>query len=378
LSINDPYYVIYASLTLLVQRRKLGPSQTDGLIVLSLFSKKQINSLKVNGGYPAVKLQSNETILSAALRSGIPISYSCRVGGCASCRCKLVKGKVKELTDSSYVLTQEELDQGFILTCQSVPKSDVEIETPQNDATAQFTAIKYHGLVTGQQKLTRDITRLTITLDKPINYTSGQYAELKIPSLCSSVRAYSFATPCNDKQIEFFIKKVNGGELSPLINSTDLLNSAAELYGPLGDFYLRNSNAPIVCIAGGSGLAPIKALLQQAAKERINRDVVFYFGARAQQDLYCTDEILRLKKQWETNFTYIPVLSEEPEGSSWQGHRGLVTDVLMRNLNGNEHAYLCGPPLMIDVATEVLKKYDISSSHIHFDKFVSKADIVAT
>lgn len=128
LSINDPQYVILTSLNKWRNQRTLAASQIEGLSVFSLFSEKPTYKLKLNNDYPIVKFQPKETILAAALRSGIPFSNSCRVGACAICKCKLIKGKVKQLTDSSYVLNQEELDQGYILACQSVPISDVEIE----------------------------------------------------------------------------------------------------------------------------------------------------------------------------------------------------------------------------------------------------------
>jgi NAD(P)H-flavin reductase/ferredoxin len=345
--------------------------------VFSLFSNKARYVLNLNNGQHRVNLEGKETILTAALRAGIPMANSCRVGGCATCKCKLISGKVKQLTESSYVLSEEELDQGYILACQSVAKSDVAIEAILDDATTKFESKKLTGLITAQDKLTHDITRLKISLNEAIDYAAGQYAEISIPGLSTAIRAYSFASPATGGEVEFFIREVEGGELSPLINSRNLLNTPLELHGPFGDFYLREADAPFVCIAGGSGLAPIKALLQQALKDGVKRDVVFYFGARSQKDLYCSDEILKLKSQWQGAFTYVPVLSEEPQDSSWQGQRGLVTDALNESLTGMEHAYLCGPPLMIDAAIEVLKKHSVPSSHIHFDKFISKAELAA-
>lgn len=345
--------------------------------MFSLFSKRSTPMLRLNHSQHVVTLKPKETILLAALRSGIRFPHNCRVGGCASCKCKLVTGKVKELTESAYVLSEDELVQGYILACQSVPKTDIEIEVVLNDAVAKYVPKQIDGLITEQDKLTNDITRLKISLSEPIEYLSGQYAELSIPALCSAVRAYSFAAPANKNQVEFYIRDVYGGELSPLVNSQDLINTKVAINGPFGDFYLRDADVPLVCMACGSGLAPIKALLQQALNDSVNRDVVFYMGARTQQDLYCTDDLLTLANQWQGVFTYIPVLSQEPEDSSWQGQRGLVTDALSQRLTGEEHAYLCGPPLMIDAAIEVLNRHGVKPSHIYFDKFTSKADFIA-
>jgi NAD(P)H-flavin reductase/ferredoxin len=348
----------------------------DGTM-FSLFQKKPLSTLKVNDSQQIISLERKETILTAALRSGIAIPNSCRVGGCASCKCKLIKGSVKELTESSYVLSEQELADGFILACQSVPKEPVEIEVALDEIASQFCVKKIKGVITAQEKLTHDITALQIDLSEPMEYIPGQYAELSIPSLSKAIRAYSFASPADGKTVEFYIREVSGGELSPIINVQELLNAQVVVNGPVGDFYLRESDAPIVCIAGGSGLAPIKALLEQGLKDKLARDVVFIFGARTQADLYCSQQIASLETRWKGSFKYIPVLSDEPMDSSWQGARGYVTEPLDNLLTGLEHAYLCGPPLMIDAAVDVLKKHGILSSHIHFDKFVSKADVVA-
>ncbi len=348
--------------------------------MFSFLSNKKPASLIINGSDQVIDVQKNETILSAALRVGVAFPNSCRVGGCASCKCKLSQGKVKELTESSYVLSKEELEQGYILACQSVPKGDVSIELQVDHFTEQFKARELTGKVITQKKLTHDISQIEIQLSEALPYAAGQFAQLTLPDLSKVTRSYSFATPASqDNKVSFYIKHVLGGEFSSMVQLQDLVGQKIKLDGPHGDFYLRESEAPFVCIAGGSGLAPIKALLEKALEENVKRDVVFLFGARTQADLYCLDEIKSIKEKWPANFEFIPVLSDEAskpnasgEGGLWKGKSGYVTDELAKHLTGNEQAYLCGPPAMIDSAIAVLNKHSITNPNIFFDKFLEQ------
>ena len=191
----------------------------------------------------------------------------------------------------------------------------------------------------------------------------------------------------NEKPNEFtfFIRKVPGGKFTEWLfgNNRDV-SQQVTVNGPFGSFYLREKQSPIVCIAGGSGLAPIKALLEGGVLDQVERDVVFLFGARTQEDLYCVEDIKKLRDKWNKDykFDFIPVLNMEPEDSNWQGGRGLVTDyfeneiIKKDNIDvSNWQGYLCGPPPMIDAACEVLEKNGIKSDEIFYDKFTDSRDL---
>lgn len=319
-----------------------------------------------------VEVQPKETLLHAALRENIDFPHSCRVGGCASCKCRLVSGKVKELTDIGYILSDEELDQGYILACQSVPQSDVAIEV---DLSAQKQRKKVTGRVVLQERLTHDITHLKIQLGETLGYRAGQYAELSIDSLPGVVRSYSFATPTQpDSSVSFFIRKVPGGQFSTEINEKDLIGQSVHLDGPAGDFWLRQSTAPMILIAGGSGLAPILAILRDALNEGCQRPVTLLFGAQTQGDLYALDQIREIEGRWHAPFEFSPILSREEETSAWQGARGYVTEAIPTlELQGAE-AYLCGPPAMIDAAESLLIAGGVDRKNIHADRFTTLAD----
>ena len=357
-----------------------------GRLIRGLFpTSSETRAIDIAGSEISFEAAQDETILTAALERGVAFPHNCRVGGCASCKCKLVEGQVKQLTDSSYILSGEELEQGYVLACQSVPKSErvvIEVdELPEQNLVREV--FKSGATIASLEQLTHDIIELTLTLDGPIAYTAGQYAELSVPGVIDEPRSYSFASePVSEsgmvREVSFHVRLMPGGLFTTWLHEEAKVGDRLSLKGPFGDFWLRPAGAPILAIAGGSGLAPIKALLEQARTDDVARDVLFLFGARTQQDLYMVEELAQLARSWRARMDFVPVLSHEPEGSDWEGLRGMVTDHV-RALTGarlaEHHAYMCGPPAMIDAASEILVNAAVREGNIHFDKFLDRSHL---
>lgn len=362
----------------------IGEGLVLGNLVRGLFSESK-KSIDISGSQISFESEGNETILTAALERGVAFPHNCRVGGCASCKCKLVQGEVKQLTDASYILSGEELEQGYVLACQSVPKSErvvIEVDDlPEQNLVREI--FKTGATISNLKQLTHDIIELTLKLDGPIAYTAGQYADLSVPGLIDEPRSYSFANEPGDasemvREVSFHIRHVPGGEFTTWLHEEAKIGDRLSLKGPYGDFWLRPAGAPILAIAGGSGLAPVKALLEQARTNNAARDVLFLFGARTQEDLYMVEELQQLARSWRARMDFVPVLSHEPEGSDWEGLRGMVTDHI-RSLTGarlaEHHAYMCGPPAMIDAAEKILTHAAVRDGNIHYDKFLDKSHL---
>jgi len=340
-----------------------------------------------------VQVKSGDNLLKAALSAGLAWPHDCRVGSCGTCRCRLVKGKIKPLADFSYVLDGAQLKDGMILACQTALKSDVEIEVELGaDDEAVAAIVEIEGVIGQTRMLTHDIMEVIIKLEKPFPhaaepeshpaaYRAGQYADISFSGI-SQPRSYSFAKAPeteNQNELTFYIRRVPNGELTGWLFDADRVGTKVKVGGPYGSFWLREGDGPVVCIAGGSGMSSIKALLEHAARVGCARDVVYLFGARTQQDLYCLEEMEALEKQWDSGFSlrFIPVLSDEPEDSDWQGLRGLVTEhIPAQDLDWSKaQGYLCGPPPMIDAGIEALKKLGVGDKDIHFDKFLDASSI---
>lgn len=345
--------------------------------MFGLFARKGPFDATVTSAGRVITVQAGDNLLKAALDAGIPWPYSCRVGSCGTCRARLVSGKIKPLVDFSYTLDEEALNEGTILACQTCLRSDIEVDVQlEADSLATATAAELSGVISGYRYLTHDIVEVQVGFEDSLpEYRAGQYAELTIPGITPEPRNYSFArAPENEepRSATFFIREVPGGVLTSWLLAEDRSGTRVEVNAPFGTFYLREAEAPILCVAGGSGLAPVKALLEQIATNGFERDVVFLFGARTQADLYCVEEMRELERRSEGRFRFLPALSAEPEDSDWEGARGNITDLIAKEIPEVERhqAYLCGPPPMIDAALEVLEEVGMKNEHIYYDKFL--------
>ena len=322
----------------------------------ALHTQTMSSRLSING--QAIEVKSRETVLQAALRAGLPFPNSCRVGGCGTCRCQVKSGTVQELTETAYLLSADELAQRTVLACQSVPQGEVAIEVDLSRASLRGIA----GRVIAQTKLTHDLTSLTVQLGAPLDYRAGQFANVSIEGLPGVVRSYSFATaPRGDGQVTFFIRRVDGGAFSTLVNEHDVVGRSVRVDGPVGTFWLRPGDAPLVFVAGGSGLAPILSVLEDAAHRGVTRDAVLIFGAREERDFYAAAELEAIARSWKGSFRVERV-------------RGPVTETLAKELTPKAHVYLCGPPGLIDSSISLARSHGVRADDIHFDRFTTQAD----
>ncbi len=320
-----------------------------------LKAKPQEVTLVDDEGSPqqTLTLEPKETVLDGALRHGIDFPYSCKVGGCATCKCQLVSGKVKELTDKSYLLSAEDLQANYILGCQSIPRSEVVVRMPE------ARGLTMPGSLGRVDWLTHDIAEVYLELERPVTYKPGQYASVAPTDNSLPPRCYSFAHAGDeggDTTVSFFVRRIPGGNLSHWLTDETNLGKPVTLSSVSGECYLREAEMPMVCMAGGSGLSPILPLH-------------LLFGARTQADLYYRDQLDALAQRWRAEFTFTPVLSHEPEDSDWTGERGWLADAITADNAGGRQVYLCGPPPMIDTSLEKLEALGVSSDQIYFDRF---------
>jgi propane monooxygenase reductase subunit len=191
------------------------------------------------------------------------------------------------------------------------------------------------------------------------------------------VRSFSMAnTSSRDGLLEFVIKVYPDGLFSQFLDQRLAVGDRLELTGPFGVFTLRESDAELVLVGGGAGMAPILSLLRSMAERGIHRKVTFFYGARGQRDLCFTGELHAIAEKLP-NFTYIPALSHhDPDHGDWEGENGLITDVVKR-LTGplaSAHAYVCGPPPMVEAAIPLLETLGVPEKRIYYDKFTTTGE----
>jgi toluene methyl-monooxygenase electron transfer component len=354
--------------------------------------KKKTHTIEVLPSGFVIEALPGQTVLQAALEAGLQYPHDCRRGTCGQCRTRLLDGEIKEQTDFSYTLSDDELQEGVILSCSALPKSSlvIQVDLASSERTPGCTSCE--GTVTRYRHLAADIIEIGVKLEKSLPrtgdpcgncapYVAGQFADISVPGI-SQPRSYSFAAAReNEKEgeVSFLVRHVPGGVMSGWFHAQDRTGEKIQLNGPYGSFYLREGNGPVLCIAGGSGMSSIKSLLEHACNRQVERDVVFLFGARTREDLYYLDLMQRLKSRWSRKhtFEFIPVLSGETDAGDWKGLGGLVTDHI-RDLEldlPSCQAYLSGPPEMIDAAVEVLVNSGLPGDMIFFDKYLDSSHV---
>ncbi len=341
------------------------------------FLRKRDYSATIQPTGKVLTVKGGQRLLTAALDAGLDWPHDCRVGSCGTCRCLLKSGRIKPLTDFVYTLSPEDIRAGAILACQSLLKGDVVVEIQLGNGQISLDTLR--GRISEVRSLTHDIVEMAVALERPafLAAKAGQYVDVR-PNHLAEARSYSFTRNPNagdGRQVAFFVRHVPGGEFTDWLFASSRIGEQLELRGPFGDFHRREGVGRMICIAGGSGLAPIFALLEDAVRSDETRECIVLFGARYVHDLYYLDELAEIGRRWAGRFTLAPVLSHEPAGSAWNGVRGLVTDVIpsvtgIQSFRADDQGYLCGPPAMVDAAMDRLCRMGMNKSGIFFDKFL--------
>lgn len=340
----------------------------------------EVQQLRVMPQNVTVPIPTGKSLLEAALSAGVPYPHNCTVGTCAACKAKLKQGRVREATPFGYTLSKQELDAGYILTCQAFARDALtELELP--DPGAELPPVQQvQGSIVATTALTHDIRKVSVRTEQPVHYVAGQYATLFAPGLARG-RHYSFAdAPQREgrRELTFFIRKVPGGAFTDALFSGRLDGQPLRIEAPQGGFHLRAGHAPMVCVVGGSGLGPLLSVLEHARNNRIRRRCVLLFGARTQADLYLMEALSALASSWPEPFVLLPVLSHEAQDSGWTGARGWVTDHIASACGDMDlkaaQGYLCGPPPMIDAAIAGMTTLGMPIDAIFYDKFTDGRD----
>jgi len=323
------------------------------------------------------QVEMGRTILETALTTGVDYPHGCRSGNCGACKSVLHEGEVEMSPFSEFALSAEEKERGLVLACRSVPWSDCVISPVDQDEVVAHASRRLNCKVSQIIQATHDIRiiRLQIESGGPYDFSPGQYAEVTFGDL--PPRDFSMASQPGTDVVEFHIRLVPGGAVSPFISETLEVGDEVKVNGPLGTAYYReNHSGPIIAAAGGSGLAPIKSIVDAALANGARQDIHLYFGVRDERDLYLEDYFDSLTKD-HPNLNFVPVLSE-PSGET-DRRTGYLADALSEDFSDLDgfKAYLAGPPVMVETSVEKLKTLGIRQQDIHADAFYTEAEKAA-
>ena len=311
-------------------------------------------------------VNTGETLLQAALHAGFGLPYGCRNGACGACKGKVLSGEVDLGNYQTSALSPEEQAQGLALFCCAMAKSDLGIEVKEVGATLDIPVKTLPCRVERMERLADDVMALWLKLpaNERLQFLPGQYIDFLLKD--GQRRSFSLAnSPDDDGPLELHVRHVKGGKFTDQVFTTMKPRDILRINGPHGSFFLRESDKPVLLVAGGTGFAPIKSIMAHALHHQDPREFVFYWGVRTQADLYLPD----LPAQWQqahANFSFIPVLDQPVD--HWPGRVGRVHEAVLADfsdLSGYE-VYVCGAPPMVQAA-----RRDFQGRGLPLDAFYS-------
>lgn len=330
--------------------------------------------LTMHPGNRTVAAREGDTVLEAGLRHRVPLPYDCRNGGCGMCKCTLLNGTLDHGVYQAGALSDGERAQGRFLACTATALTDVEIEYEEG-AAGRESARLYTARVEALERLAPDVMRIGLRLPdgERIAFVAGQFINIILDD--GERRAYSFATPpAASSRIELHVRLLPGGRFTTHVFNVLKVGDAVHFEGPLGASAITDGVKPMIFVAGATGFAPVKSMLEYAFASGFKRPLLLYWGVRSKRDLYLPD----LPRQWEQehpNFRYVPVLSEPAPGDHWDGRTGLVHEAILAdfpNLSGHE-IYACGSMKMVEAARPAFIAHGLSEQSCFSDAFLPAA-----
>ncbi len=316
-------------------------------------------------------IKPSQTILEAAIAAGINIPFGCRNGGCGSCKGKVLSGEVFCEEYQQSAMTDEEKANGSTLCCQSYVSSDVRLEIKLNKANdplheSKITPVRVEALT----KLSHDVMKMLLKLpgNSTLKFTAGQYLEFIMAD--GSRRAFSIASPPHQELIELHLRLIDGGKFTNFVFEEMQEKSIHRIEAPIGQFYLRDSEKPIIFISGGTGFAPIKSVIEDMIHRDIKRTTYLYQGVRAEKDLYMHELCLGWQKEHQ-HIHYIPVFSEPEKTDNQYIRTGLVHQAVLDDFQSfeNYQAYSCGAPIVVQTAFNALVEKGLLEDEFFADAF---------
>lgn len=317
-------------------------------------------------------VEPGESLLDAALRQGLAFPYGCRNGACGSCRGRVLSGSVDYEGLRPNALSALEAEQGYALFCHARPQGDLSVEIEEIDSVRAIQVRTLPVRVAERRLLSHDVMllRLMLPVGERLQFLAGQYVDVLLRD--GRRRAFSLATPPGDDELlDLHVRLVPGGSFSGYVFKDLKERALLRIHGPLGSFYLRKDrDGPVLLLAGGTGYAPIKAILAEVAREGLKRDFHVYCGVRASRDLYMREEMTVLVAA-HPRLRFVPVLSDPEPADRWSGRTGFVHQAVLADFPDLDafDIYASGPPAMVAAVRETFIGRGASPDRVHSDSF---------
>jgi NAD(P)H-flavin reductase/ferredoxin len=320
-----------------------------------------------------VVARRGETILEAGLREGLPMPFECRNGGCGKCKGLVLSGEVRLEPYQESALTTEERAVGKVLFCCAEPLGDLEIAYEPAAGARPAPVQRYRARIAALERLSPDVMRVELEVDEggKLRWHAGQYINVLLED--GAKRSFSFASAPGgaEGRFELQVRLVENGRFTTWLFGKAKVGDFVRFEGPLGAFHLREDGAkPILFVAGSTGFAPVKSMLEHAFATGIRRRMVLYWGVRRRVDLYAAELCERWAREHE-NFRFVPVLSDPRPEDEWRGRTGLVHEAILADypdLSGHQ-VYACGSVAMVEAVAPAFTAHGLSADDCFSDAF---------
>jgi phenol hydroxylase P5 protein len=324
-----------------------------------------------------VACRDDQPILEACLRQGVNLPHACTHGTCGTCKAEVLDGSVDLGDASAFALLELERTEAKALICTATPRSDVRIEADvQEEDGVTFHPVRdFTGRVAALQDCASHTRRLLIDLDHDIVLNPGQYVQVAIPGR-GVTRSWSVASPPGQpRTIELHVKRTPGGlGTDGWVFASLAVEDTVQLTGPYGRFFLREARTePVILIGGGTGLAPLKAMVRHVLETGTAHQLFLYHGVRTRADLYDAEFFTDLQQRFPGQFRYRPVLSDEHVDGFAHGLVTAAVEADFPTCQGHT-AYLCGPPPMVEAALKMLMRKRLFPRDIYREDFYDTRD----
>jgi CDP-4-dehydro-6-deoxyglucose reductase len=313
--------------------------------------------------------RGDEPVLTAALRQHLNLPHSCKGGSCGTCRVRVLRGGFAYPHGRPAGITAEEEASGHALICQARALEDLVIETRE---IRHVTDVEIRSLpcrIERMERLADDVMEVWLRLPaiEPFSWQCGQYIDVMLAG--ERRRSFSLANPPHDAAfLELHVRRVPGGAFSERLFAELKPGALLQIEGPLGQFVYRPGERPLLLIGGGTGYAPLKAMIRHVLETESKREITLFWGARTEADLY-EQAWLKALAEKHPRFRYAPVLSEQAVGEGFD--HGFVHEAVLRKVAGlaGYDIYAAGPPAMIDAVRATLPPQGADPDRIYIDSF---------
>jgi CDP-4-dehydro-6-deoxyglucose reductase len=317
----------------------------------------------------------NQSLLDAGLAASLNLPHSCKGGNCGSCRARLLRGEIHYPNGPPLGLSDAEVADGIVLLCQARARSDLSLETYEVTTPEQALVKRLPARIERALPLSHDVMGLYVRLPaaETFRFEAGQYIDIMLSG--GRRRSFSIASPppCSGV-LELHVRRVAGGEFSERLFDGEPQNALLTIEGPLGQFVYRPSDAPMLLVGGGTGIAPLLSILRHVIENGIERDMTLYWGVRSERDLYAQAGLEDLAQRRPVDrsparLRYVPVLSEP--SAEWRGRRGFVHEAVLKDIVDLEKydVYAAGPPGMISAVRNEFARCGAALDRLFFDSF---------